>query len=102
MFTFSHSVTNQDKNLEKIQELSTKEDAKSQFELGKIYQKEKDYKKAFEYFQESANQGYSKAEHRLEICYRGQDIDAGCYVSYLDDSGLEGYDFSRLRLKRDL
>lgn len=38
MFTFSHSVTNQDKNLEKIQELSTKEDAKSQFELGKIYQ----------------------------------------------------------------
>ena len=64
VFNFSYSDT-----LENIQELSIKEDAKSQYELGKIYRKNGEYKKAFEYFQKSANQGYDKAEFIFGYMY---------------------------------
>ncbi|MCG3659941.1 tetratricopeptide repeat-containing protein [Aliarcobacter butzleri] len=64
VFNFSYSDT-----LENIQELSIKEDAKSQYELGKIYRKNGEYIKAFEYFQKSANQGYDKAEFILGYMY---------------------------------
>lgn len=80
--------------------------ARAQFNLGLCYEKSygvgQDYKQAIKWYQKSANQGYSKAERRLEICYRALGINAGSYASYLDDSGLEGYDFSHLRLKSDL
>lgn len=64
VFNFSYSDT-----LENIQELSIKEDAKSQYELGKIYRKNGEYKKAFENFQKSANQGYDRAEFILGYMY---------------------------------
>ncbi|MDN5054876.1 tetratricopeptide repeat protein [Aliarcobacter butzleri] len=64
MFNFSYSDT-----LENIQELSIKEDAKSQYELGKIYRKNGEYKKAFEYFQKSANQNNSNAQFNLATMY---------------------------------
>lgn len=64
MFNFSYSDT-----LENIQKLSIKEDAKSQYELGQIYRKNGEDKKAFEYFQKSANQGYYRAEFILGYMY---------------------------------
>ena len=80
--------------------------ARAQYNLGLCYEKGygvgQDYKQAIKWYQKSANQGYSKAERRLDICYRVLGINAGFYASYLDDSGLEGYDFSHLHLKSDL
>ncbi len=99
-------IQNYKEAVECYRKSAEQDNASAQYHLGLCYEKGygvvQDYGQAIFWYQKSANQGYSKAEHRLEISYRGQDIDAGCYVSYLDDSGLEGYDFSRLRLKRDL
>lgn len=71
--------------------------ARAQYNLGLCYEKGygvgQDYKQAIKWYQKSANQGYSKAERRLDICYRVLGINAVFYASYLDDSGLEGYDF---------
>ena len=80
--------------------------ARAQYNLGLCYEKGygvgQDYKQAIKWYQKSANQGYSKAERRLDICYRALGINADFYASYLDDSGLEGYDFSHLHLKSGL
>ena len=64
MFNFSYSDT-----LVNIQELSIKEDAKSQYELGKIYRKNGEYKKAFEYFKKVANENFPEAQNIMGVIY---------------------------------
>lgn len=54
---------------EKIQELLKKGDTISYFDIGTIYRRNGEYKKAFEYFQKSANQGHREAQFTIAYMY---------------------------------
>lgn len=92
--TWSLPAQDTNSNFQATQAAADKGDAKAQCELGNLYEKQRSYVKAAEYWRKSADQGYAPAEVAIGFAYgsaRGVGRNVPVAISWYRKAADQGY-----------